>query len=507
MSLIVYGQKISDDDTQSIVLQDPGSRSLVVMNKESGEISLLRQIRGPHKDTGGKRDARLISSYFCPQCGSEIGTGFDLASVEQAPGQGTGSFVHENYFKLLERRSSQTQLPSIEQPSVIPSNLFTPGYYRRFFKELSLLGSGAVSYTHLDVYKRQVHGHIHNFNNITYIHGHVHRTSSSADLPLGLFKDQDTVDIQSAPVGASGSRDATGSLQFAPGTAVVPSGSSMPATGFGSVTTDDPAPCLQYKDCQHFEFMNYHDLNIFGEGRPKTAPDELLIRPDKKRKVTSCPGQPRVVELCCEDNHTIDSAEPNAMNNDDLVLFANGGVPECPTHETTAPVHSSLPNFIDCDLTCAPTFSEEDELFESLCAQCVDLDQHDPSSAHEHSHTTTHEQCSQQERPHSYNQGHTQQCHADEQGHVPCASSQSTSGHYHVINASTDMKIIEELANISNMYDFPFGKHVHSHDTGKEDTKGKEDNYNLLQTCLPEVKTESLGESYKNCLLYTSRCV
>lgn len=100
MSLIVYGQKISDDDTQSIVLQDPGSRSLVVMNKESGEISLLRQIRGPHKDTGGKRDARLISSYFCPQCGSEIGTGFDLASVEQAPGQGTGSFVHENYFKL-----------------------------------------------------------------------------------------------------------------------------------------------------------------------------------------------------------------------------------------------------------------------------------------------------------------------------------------------------------------------------------------------------------------------
>ncbi|CUS21100.1 LAQU0S02e05864g1_1 [Lachancea quebecensis] len=143
MSLIVYGDRIDDENNESVVLQDPGSRSLVVMNQESGEISLLRQIRGPQNGSRRKGSARLISSYFCPQCGSEIGTGYNFAPSTSTTKKPSGSFVHKNYFNLLEHRSSQTQLPSIESPSAIPASLFTPGYYHRFFKELSLLGSGA----------------------------------------------------------------------------------------------------------------------------------------------------------------------------------------------------------------------------------------------------------------------------------------------------------------------------------------------------------------------------
>ncbi|SCV05195.1 LANO_0H02146g1_1 [Lachancea nothofagi CBS 11611] len=144
MSLIVYGDTISDETTRSVVLQDPGSRSLVVMNPESGEISLLRQIRGPQSGYRSKRATNLISSYFCPQCGSEIGTGFEFTSARSKTGSDAAPFVHKNYFKLLEQNTTnRVQQPRLQGVPIIPSNLFTPGYYRRFFQELCLLGSGA----------------------------------------------------------------------------------------------------------------------------------------------------------------------------------------------------------------------------------------------------------------------------------------------------------------------------------------------------------------------------
>ncbi|SCU92650.1 LAFA_0F11980g1_1 [Lachancea sp. 'fantastica'] len=147
MSLVVYGDYVSDDpkNAQNVVLRDPNSRSLVVMNQTSGEISLVRQIRGPSIDAKIPRNrSRLLASYLCPQCGSEVGTGLEYESSQHSPGSQTGSFVHRNYFKYLEQNSAyRVQQPCIEDFSAIPSNLFTPGYYKRFFRELSLLGSGA----------------------------------------------------------------------------------------------------------------------------------------------------------------------------------------------------------------------------------------------------------------------------------------------------------------------------------------------------------------------------
>ncbi|SCU87036.1 LADA_0E01596g1_1 [Lachancea dasiensis] len=146
MSLIVYGDKTSDEHSQKVVLHDSDSRSLVVINPQSGEISLLRQVRGPSPGLEPKKTTeKLISSYFCPQCGSEVGTRFDfeLQKSRSKSEPESGSFVHRNYFKLLEQSSYRGQQPLLPGTSVIPLNLFTPGYYRRFFRELSLLGSGA----------------------------------------------------------------------------------------------------------------------------------------------------------------------------------------------------------------------------------------------------------------------------------------------------------------------------------------------------------------------------
>ncbi|CEP61044.1 protein kinase IKS1 LALA0_S02e05490g [Lachancea lanzarotensis] len=147
MSLVLYGENFNGDpkSAQNVVLRDPNSRSLVVMNQASGEISLVRQIRGPRIDSKiSQNRPRLLSSYLCPQCGTEVGTGFEYESSPQSPESKSGSFVHRNYFKLLEQNNPyRSQQSCIQGLSAIPSTLFTPGYYRRFFRELSLLGSGA----------------------------------------------------------------------------------------------------------------------------------------------------------------------------------------------------------------------------------------------------------------------------------------------------------------------------------------------------------------------------
>ncbi|SCV03729.1 LAMI_0H10484g1_1 [Lachancea mirantina] len=132
MSLIVYG-RTSGPDESSVILHDPSSHSLVILNRISGEISLVRRIRNAKPGLATSDNVPAISAYCCPQCGSEIGT--------HTPIDETRFFVHKNYFKLLEQQETITSGELLEH--AIPSNLFTPGYYRRFFRELSVLGNGA----------------------------------------------------------------------------------------------------------------------------------------------------------------------------------------------------------------------------------------------------------------------------------------------------------------------------------------------------------------------------
>lgn len=141
MSLVVYGDNNGEDDS-SVILYDPSSRSLVFLNQNSGEISLVRQIRGPTGLQSSDGPIGAISSFHCPQCGSEVGTSRDFTSPVSPYEADKSLFVHKNYFKLLEQNGSRRPSFSLAS-SFIPSDLFTPDYYRRFFQELSLLGNGA----------------------------------------------------------------------------------------------------------------------------------------------------------------------------------------------------------------------------------------------------------------------------------------------------------------------------------------------------------------------------
>lgn len=314
-----------------------------------------------------------------------------------------------------------------------------------------------------------VHGHIHNFNSVTYIHGHVHRKSSVSERPAGVLRDLAPEGAQLQAEEALDFHNGSELAQLPQVSAPVPNAPLSPPGSNSDVMNaiaTDPSLCSQFKDCQHFEFMNYHNLNLFGKNKAPPASDETLVMPDKRRKLADCSCHPRVVEICCEEDHEFNGQPSASPLNEDLVLFTNNVEANRPLHQTAIPIVSNLPDLIDCDLTCASSNPEDDQLFEKLCEQCVDLDQ----SENHHSHNHTHNNRSACEP-------------------VPAAPSNPTSSHDHVINSSSDMKILEDLANISSMYDFPFGKHIHSHDNAING-----DNINLLQTSLPGLKAENLDE-------------
>lgn len=283
------------------------------------------------------------------------------------------------------------------------------------------------------VAKGVVHGHIHNFNNLTYIHGHVHRRSSMVDNEAGSAAAPPLSEFHDSSV------------------------APMPASSNEVDTeTDDQGICSQFQDCQHFEFMNYHNLNVFNENQQASArSDDLLVLPEKRRRLTDCSCQPRVVKICCDVDHEYDGKNHAPTLNDDIVLFTNEAKP------AQLPTNAALPEFINCDLTCAPQEMSDDRMFEELCEQCMNLDDQEDTCMHTHDHAHTH----------SHNE--------DE------LLSHDTSFHDHIINTTTDLKILEDLTSISSMYDFPFGKHIHSEMPG-----GKSNELNLLQTTVSAVKTE-----------------
>ena len=149
MSLIPYQEG-------SVVLSDPSSRSLVIVNPSSGSLEFFRRVSNTgiegREPSGDLKQRRIsIASYVCPQCGTEIHPRLPLDDQEgQDSGNGNssrGMNLSRKYFHLLEdNHKANDQDGSLLPPphqSFIPPELFIPGYFRKFFQVLSLLGSGA----------------------------------------------------------------------------------------------------------------------------------------------------------------------------------------------------------------------------------------------------------------------------------------------------------------------------------------------------------------------------
>lgn len=198
MSLIPY-----NDD--SVIMKDSHSNSLVIVNPQKGKLSVFERVKTTNNSTNFNFDINTdsniangnfrnssenhlsstafkndddlrrhsISIYTCPVCGTQIDNGvdindgnkFDNSHMDDKPNRSrntsnndsTKTFqfpynfpLNEKYFQFLEKTFKRhiiteniLKLKDSSIESFIPIDLFTPGYFHKFFTVLSLLGNGA----------------------------------------------------------------------------------------------------------------------------------------------------------------------------------------------------------------------------------------------------------------------------------------------------------------------------------------------------------------------------
>lgn len=385
-----------------------------------------------------------------------------------------------------------------------------------------------------------VHGHIHNYENMTYIHGHVHHTLNGDRIKTeGYDPARDFAGDINVPLAYN---EAIAAKQVSPlKTGNLPSKSS---------------------DCRYFQITNYHQNKIHDRGvnnesggnvmnnfRNLRSPsmsssynDDFLLLPPRKRKLSStvgttdenCECPPKILEICCDMEHPSGvGAEKDKKAAETLPeVQHNGGVSRYKTESSELFPQPSMdveshPNFnfnqflpVDCDVPCQQMSKgqdseyEEDEnrdedIFEKFCKECLDLsheprhqgsasrdkqDQDDLDHLHHHLHhhshsgasgkhsfdaplstpSTTSAEDSPSSFPRKEHQGYSQ----------PIIASNSPTKNFsgHVVNSQIDLKILDDLCNISSLYEFPFANHMnhHNHD---HNAKGNEC-VNLLESSI-----------------------
>lgn len=165
MSLVPYNDG-------SIILNDPSSRSLAIVDPKLGSVSVYQQInaRGDNKEVL----AGSISSYLCPHCGTEVNlsqeerymndntrnrASDDIPATETELSANAGISNNHNsinnnfmstttgsnvYFQLLQRNHKYYAIQDgTASVTCIPDDLFIPGYFHKFFEILEPLGNGA----------------------------------------------------------------------------------------------------------------------------------------------------------------------------------------------------------------------------------------------------------------------------------------------------------------------------------------------------------------------------
>lgn len=398
-----------------------------------------------------------------------------------------------------------------------------------------------------------VHGHIHNYDNMTLIHGHVHRTSLGAgDAPVDRsFLSKGVQGVDSVPPADNGAQ------------------SNEKCFNEGTDNTD----------CQFFQFVNYHQGGKGNEAvkngangrwtsaQPKSSlghlyNDEALLLPSSKRKLShgaaeeNCYCPPKVLEICCDADHITTPASgasgasgtetpdiiPRAINRDELRRykknrkqssksgidsFANLNLNHFPANDCEIPSNQVLENQ---DLEFEDEENDDENIFEKFCEECLNFGhdhQHGVSSSPENLESSIKSQgcCHHHHHQHHHDHHHvhtflprenssttlssTQSANSEvefpsERETCPCADSvlsvpplATKKYPHHVMNSQIDLQILDDLCNISSLYEVPFANHMnhhnhHSHSHEDERNRG----INLLES---SIKGDSSYASASSC--------
>ncbi|ODQ62620.1 hypothetical protein WICANDRAFT_76792 [Wickerhamomyces anomalus NRRL Y-366-8] len=247
--------------------------------------------------------------------------------------------LDNNQVENIERKLSSTSSLSVSSSDSLPSTNTTqsqkdPNSNNTLIKELN---NGLI------------HGHIHNFENFTYIHGHIHtneQTSSSSPPPPQISELKNFHPQQQSSLSLP---------------TVENDDQSQRRRRRSSHRHFNEPESSQFSDCQHFEFLNCHDKNSI-------LNSEIQCNEDHENCV------PKIVEICCDNKHD--------SQNDLIPIF-----PSCTDHEQTEHVEKPLKEIQDepkLDLNCAGSLDDcidikcdldtcnIDELY---CRYCEDIDQ------------------------------------------------------------------------------------------------------------------------------------
>lgn len=214
-----------------------------------------------------------------------------------------------------------------------------------------------------------IHGHIHNFQNFTYIHGHIHtndisqqNSTPTLSTPVPKSSSPSTFRKEPPPQSQPQLQQQQQQQQFSIDT------TSQRRRRRSSHRHSNEPESSQFSDCQHFEFLNCHDKNSI-------LNSDIQCNEDHENCI------PKIVEICCDDRH-------DAQNN----LIPN--FPSCTDHEQTDSIVDrpnrgvegenltvlEYPNKLDLDcalddcidIKCDLDTCNIDELY---CKYCEDLDQ------------------------------------------------------------------------------------------------------------------------------------
>ncbi|QLG72134.1 hypothetical protein HG535_0C04880 [Zygotorulaspora mrakii] len=449
-----------------------------------------------------------------------------------------------------------------------------------------------------------VHGHIHNFDNMTFIHGHVHH---------GLQEAAASSDVVGEPL-------QTSAVAVPTTTAATPLPITQPTDRISEHCKTDP-------DCQHFEIINYHrNADSCGKKHPVAAKsarsssfgssmfsDDFLLLPSKKRKILqnksdsrgngnnnsstngttnksdpnaeNCECHSKILEVCCDVKHPDDPY--SAQKDKDAIIYTgiennpllhsalhntgsnqangngkNSGVyaNDNNSNKNSYQYAAGIPGIpeINCDLTCGPssyykekansnsnansvsistssqngseTEKEEEDIFEKFCKECLNLGLEQklngndklssPSNSHiHHHHNHYHHKCSM-DTPLSASSTSSNNSikiesnpKHDESIHVPTTTNNVNSTlfdvdavtnnvtplphgrscHDHIVNTQMDLKILDDLCNISSLYEFPSASHLNHQNHSHINSKIKGESNNSIPQKNNEIPSESIN--------------
>lgn len=362
-----------------------------------------------------------------------------------------------------------------------------------------------------------VHGHIHNYNNLTYIHGHVHHNALETDL-------------------SDFNRDAQSQLE--------------PPQQNNTTTNGNYHPNLSHSDCKPFEFFDFHNNgnvlpfstiqldqvpsynnNTQSKRKFEELDDNMLSQMVSRSKKTSTRTSsdnnnnnnhtisttpeddctPKVFEICCDLNHDKpESQNKNTSKMESLSsipadynsnLIKNDNIPpnnpNCLTQNlpntNTKQTSNSLMsqnnmkflsdlncNF-DCDFDCntaTNNTSTNTTINDSNLIPSSDSN----SNNGESDFFDRYCQLCDTDEPHDQ--------HVYDSENTPITSTSKTmssttstksldtaiNNHLEDVKLNQDMKILEDLCNISSLYEVPFAQHMSHHHQQQQQINGNNNN-------------------------------